>query len=67
MGRPFVILRFDRPEWPDVAYQENLNGCIYVEDPADVRQYNAGYAGLCELALSKDETLRAIDALAGEL
>jgi transcriptional regulator with XRE-family HTH domain len=67
MGRPFVILRFDRPEWPDVAYQENLNSCMYIEHPAEVEQYNGGYAGLCERALSKDETLRAIDTLAGTL
>jgi transcriptional regulator with XRE-family HTH domain len=67
MGHPFVILRFDRPEWPDVAYQESLNGCIYIEDPAAVAHYNAGYAGLRELALSKDETLQAIDTLASGL
>jgi transcriptional regulator with XRE-family HTH domain len=67
MGRPFVILRFDRPEWLDVAYQENLNSCIYVEHPAEVEQYTAAYTGLCERALSKDDTLLAIDTLAGEL
>jgi transcriptional regulator with XRE-family HTH domain len=67
MGRPFVILSFDRPEWLDVAYQENLNSCIYVEDPAEVAQYTAGYTGLCERALDKEETLLAIDDLAGAL
>jgi transcriptional regulator with XRE-family HTH domain len=67
MGRPFVILRFDRPEWPDVAYQENLNSCIYVENPVEVAQYLAGYSGLCERALGKDETLAAIEALAAEV
>ena len=67
MGRPFVLLRFDRPEWLDVAYQENLNSCIYVEDPDEVAQYTAGYTGLGERALSKAETLRAIETMAGEL
>lgn len=67
MGRPFVILGFDRPEWPEVAYQENLNSCIYVEQPGEVEQYTARYAGLRARALSKDETLRAIDTLAGQL
>lgn len=67
MGRPFVLLRFDRPEWLDVAYQENLNSCIYVEDPDEVAQYSAGYAGLGERALNKAETLRAIETMSGEL
>lgn len=67
MGRPFVLLRFDRPEWLDVAYQENLNSCIYVEDQDEVAQYTAGYTGLGERALSKAETLRAIETLAGAL
>jgi transcriptional regulator with XRE-family HTH domain len=67
MGRPFVILSFDRPEWLDVAYQENLNSCIYVEDPEEVEQYTAAYTGVSERALSKDDTLHAIEALAGAL
>jgi transcriptional regulator with XRE-family HTH domain len=67
MGRPFVLLSFDRPEWLDVAYQENLNSCIYVEDPEEVAQYTACYTGLCERALSKGETLQAIESLAGGL
>jgi transcriptional regulator with XRE-family HTH domain len=67
MGRPFVILRFNRPEWPDVAYQENLNSCIYVENPDDVAHYTAVYTGLAERALSKEGTIEAIDRLAGEL
>jgi transcriptional regulator with XRE-family HTH domain len=67
MGRPFVVLRFDRPEWSDVAYQENLNSCIYVEDADEVAQYTAAYTGLCERALSKDDTLLAIESLASEI
>jgi transcriptional regulator with XRE-family HTH domain len=67
MGRPFVILRFDRPEWLDVAYQENLNSCIYVEDPDEVAQYTDGYTGLCERALGRAETLQAIENLADSL
>jgi hypothetical protein len=51
----------------DVAYQENLNSCIYVEDPDEVAQYTAGYTGLCERALSKEDTLLAIENLAGAL
>lgn len=67
MGLPFVILRFDRPEWPDVAYQENLNSCIYVENEEEVAHYTAAYAGLCQLALSKEDTLQVIDDLTGAL
>jgi transcriptional regulator with XRE-family HTH domain len=67
MGRPFVLLHFDRPEWLDVAYQENLNSCIYVERPDEVAHYTAGYTGLGERALSKAETLLAIESLAGAL
>lgn len=67
MGCPFVILRFNRPEWPDVAYQENLNSCIYVENQDEVAQYTDAYTGLCERALSKEDTLAAIDRLAGGL
>lgn len=67
MGRPFVILRFDRPEWPDVAYQEILNSCLYIEHQDEVEQYTAGYTGLCERALGKEDTLLAIERLAGAL
>jgi hypothetical protein len=67
MGRPFVILRFGRSEWPDVAYQENLTACTYIENAQDVAQYVSVYTDLRERALSTDDTLEVIDRLLGGL
>lgn len=67
MGRPFAILRFNRSEWPDVAYEDNLTTSTYVDAPHDVARYSAVYSHLSDRALRKDDTLAAIDRLVAAL
>jgi transcriptional regulator with XRE-family HTH domain len=40
-GGPFTILRFPEPDVPDMVYLEQLSSALYLDDPADVRDYQA--------------------------
>jgi transcriptional regulator with XRE-family HTH domain len=39
-GGPFTILRFDAPDLPDVVYQEQLTGAVYLDKRTDVDAYS---------------------------
>jgi transcriptional regulator with XRE-family HTH domain len=40
-GGPVTILRFPEPDVPDMVYLEQLSSALYLDDPADVCEYQA--------------------------
>ncbi|HZG90623.1 MAG TPA: helix-turn-helix transcriptional regulator [Pseudonocardia sp.] len=58
MRGPFVVLDFDDPEDPDVAYVENLAGSRYLDKPTDVAQFREAFEEVRDRALSLEEWLR---------
>jgi transcriptional regulator with XRE-family HTH domain len=46
-GGSFTILRFPQPDVPDLAYLEQLDSALYLDDPGDVTGYMAAMDQLC--------------------
>jgi hypothetical protein len=59
---PYVILRFESPDMPDVAYLPYLDGPpelrhgFYLDDAADLASLIARFSGLGRQALSRDDS-----------
>lgn len=58
MRGPFVILDFDDPDDPAIAYVENLVGSRYIEKPEDLRRFRRALDQLRRRALPLEEWLR---------
>jgi transcriptional regulator with XRE-family HTH domain len=58
----FIILSFAQPAVPDVVFIEGLTGDLYLDDPADVKAYQATYRTLVRLAADPDVTREIIEA-----
>jgi hypothetical protein len=57
MYGPFVILDFDDPEDPNVAYVENLIGSRYIEKPREVAQFRHAFDEMRQQVLPLEEWL----------
>jgi transcriptional regulator with XRE-family HTH domain len=59
----FTILRFPRPDVPDLVYLEQLGSALYLDDPADVTGYMAAMDQLCiqgETGRQSKDTIRGL-------
>lgn len=62
-GGAFTMLRFPRPDVPDLVYLEQLDGALYLDDPGDVTGYMAAMDQLCvqaETGSQSKETIRSL-------
>lgn len=60
----FVVLHFD--EARPIAYTEQLDGAVYVQDPDDVRTYTLAAENLQHVALEPAESVALVKALMAE-
>lgn len=51
MAGAFRIMDFEDPEDPDVVYLESHVGALYLEEPAEVREYRRIFALICEASV----------------
>jgi len=51
MAGAFRIMDFEDPEDPDVVYLESHVGAVYLEEPAEVREYRRIFAMICEVSV----------------
>jgi hypothetical protein len=51
MAGAFRIMDFEDPEDPDVVYLESHVGALYLEEPAEVREYRRIFALVCEASV----------------
>jgi transcriptional regulator with XRE-family HTH domain len=65
-GGPFTILRFPEPDLPDVAYLEQLNSALYLDQPDDVIDYVTVMDQLCVQAVSGPDTKDLLRGLLAE-
>lgn len=63
---PFIVLGFPEHLAPEVAYVETKAGDNYVESAADVRRFRVDFENLESAALSPDESMELIAAVAEE-
>jgi transcriptional regulator with XRE-family HTH domain len=64
MEGPFSILSFPDATDPDIAYQENQSGSVYIEAPEGVDRYAQVFGHLMAQALSPGESRRLIASMA---
>jgi transcriptional regulator with XRE-family HTH domain len=64
---PFTILRFSEPAEPDVVMLDSATGNLYLESAEDLHLYAQIFDLLRAAALSKDDSLAFISALADEV
>jgi transcriptional regulator with XRE-family HTH domain len=67
MDGPFIILGFPERAEPDVVILDSAAGELYLEDAEDVRRYGQAFDLLGRAALTKEDSIAFITALAGEL
>ena len=60
----FIVLSFATPEVSDVVFIEGLVGDLYLERPADVREYEKVFGMLLGMALTPEQTNDLITKLA---
>lgn len=69
---PFVLLGFpdsssgEEPGDPDIVYLDHLTGSLYLEKPADIRQYAFAFNSLQAAALTPDDSVAMITTIAAE-
>ncbi|TDB95677.1 helix-turn-helix transcriptional regulator [Actinomadura sp. 7K534] len=66
MDGAFVILSFPGDMDPDVVYLEGMGGEIYIEDVGQVNRSNVRFDRLCDQALSEEDSMALIAAIAKE-
>lgn len=59
---PFTILQFEEKMDMDLVCLENATSSLYVEEPKDVRVYRDAFSRVRSMAMSADESVRAIKA-----
>lgn len=60
---PFLILGFPDPLDPDVAYVENTNSGVYLEQPEDVNRYTLLFDHLRAAALRPEDSLVMVEKM----
>jgi hypothetical protein len=65
-GGSFTVLRFGRPDLPDVAYIEQLTSALYLERRADVDHYMEVMNRLSAEALTPVGTIRFLKEIIRE-
>lgn len=63
LGKQFTHLRYDDQTSSDMVCTESTAGVIYVDSPAEVREYEQLFDHLCAVALSPQETRRFIEKI----
>jgi len=66
MYGPFEVLKFAGPGVTEVVYLENLTGGLYLEHEDEVHRYTLAFNHLRASALSKEDSVRLISAMAEE-
>jgi transcriptional regulator with XRE-family HTH domain len=67
MPGSFVHMSFAEPEDPEIVYIDSMAGDLFLEAEVDVRRYGAAFDNLRAVALSPDDTVGLIAALAGDI
>jgi Domain of unknown function (DUF5753) len=62
----FVLIEFPSEQDPDVVYVEGIMGDLYLESVEEVKRYQSAFERIQMIALSLQETLTFISALARE-
>lgn len=63
----FTILDFPEIVDPKVIYLEGQTGGVYLEDPADIQQYELMFSHLTAMALSPEDTRAMLISMADDL
>jgi len=63
---PFVVLEFEHPADPPVAYTENLGGSFYAESEAALNTFRLAWNSVVDAALTPEDSAAMIAALASE-
>jgi hypothetical protein len=66
-GGSFTVLRFARPELPDVVYIEHLTSALYLDRRAELDQYMEAMNSLSAEALTPAGTIRFIREIVREI
>ena len=64
---PFVILDFEEPTDPAMAYVETLAGDIYLEERSDVNRYALAFDRLRAASLHPDDSVQLIEQAASTM
>jgi hypothetical protein len=67
MEGPCSILGFPEPHDPDVVYQENQSGSVYLEEADEVERFSQMFSHLMAKALSPEDSVRLIREVAASL
>lgn len=67
MSGPFVVIRFRQQGMRPIVYLENLAGSGITRRPDDVERYGDAFNDLLSSALDQQQSLKMIEAAAGEL
>jgi transcriptional regulator with XRE-family HTH domain len=67
MEGPFNILGFPEPHDPDVVYQENQSGSVYLEEAGEAERFSQMFSHLIAKALSPEDSIRLITDGKGSL
>jgi transcriptional regulator with XRE-family HTH domain len=67
LGGPFVILKYDDPDYQDLVYLEGREGATWLESDADVGRYGQLFNGLERDALSREASLDRLNEVAARL
>lgn len=60
MSGSFVMMQFPGEDTPAFAYVENRRGAVYQEDPGDIHSYTVVVDRLAEVALSEEDSRKAL-------
>ncbi|MEV7964889.1 helix-turn-helix transcriptional regulator [Sphaerisporangium sp. NPDC088356] len=66
-GGAFLILDFPSPDDPSLVYMETATDDLWLETPEELRRYTLIYSQVQGLALSPDESVQHMAALADQL
>jgi transcriptional regulator with XRE-family HTH domain len=67
MEGPYSILGFPEPHDPDVVYQENQSGSVYLEKADEAERFSQMFSHLIAKALSPEDSVRLIREVAAGL
>jgi transcriptional regulator with XRE-family HTH domain len=67
MDGSYSILGFPGPHDPDVVYQENQSGSVYLEEADEVGRFSQMFSHLMARALSPEDSVRLIREVASNL